>query len=392
MIKKIFIFTLLIFIFGEIFRFDLGNGIVLKPLDIGVGLTVIVWAIYKLIRKEKIKEKRILLPMSLFILMGAVSLLIGHVGLSLSQMLVSFLYLVRWVAYAGIFFLVCDFDKKSKEQIARILTVVGGLVVVFGYIQYFYYSNLRNLIYLGWDEHMYRMFSVFFDPNFAGAFFVLFFLFLSANFFKKKNLLLGMLLILTLGGVFLTFSRSALIMLVVAASLFLILKSRKKLIFLLFSIVLVVLLISSRYFNITSINLFRVASSEARIETAKDAIRIIEDHPFFGVGFNAYRYAQFRYGFRVKTSVFSHADASPDNSFLFVLATSGAVGLFFFIWMWIRTLKSNLADSALVFSSIFGVFVSSMFINSLFYTYIMFWLWIILGLNLNEDSKLKKSK
>ena len=57
------------------------------------------------------------------------------------------------------------------------MLISGSLIVLLGFIQLMFYPALRNLYYLGWDEHLYRMFSTFLDPNFAGAFFVLFTLF-----------------------------------------------------------------------------------------------------------------------------------------------------------------------------------------------------------------------
>jgi len=381
--KKIFILAIFLFSLGEIIRIDYGNGIVFRPLDVVIGMTVVFWLIFKLIKKEKIKQKNIYIPILSFAGIGGLSLLINYSSLSVSEFFISLMYLIRWIAYAGIFFVVLDFDENFKKKISNILIIVGSLIVGLGYIQYFFYSNLRNLYYLGWDEHMYRMFSVFLDPNFAGAFFVLFLLFLVSIFLKKKSILMGLILILTLAAVFLTFSRSALIMLIISTSLLFILMSRKKLIILLFAIVFVAILISSRYFNIANINLFRVASSEARIETAKDTLRIIQSRPILGIGFNAYRYVQVQYGLRNKINNASHADASTDNSFLFVMATTGIVGLILYLFLWFRMIKNA---SVLVIASVVGVFVDSLFINSLFYPFIMLWLWILMGLEIKRNN------
>ena len=379
-LKRIFILVLFFFPFGEILRIDFGNGFVLRPLDIGVGVLVIFWLLTKHLRKEKIKKKNIFISVLLFTVFGGLSLLINYPTLNVSQFLISLMYLIRWVAYAGTFFIVLDFNENFKKKISIILIVVGSLIVGLGYIQYFFYPSLRNLYYLGWDEHMFRMFSVFLDPNFAGAFFVLFFLFLVNNYFKKKSIAIALLSILTLGAVFLTFSRSALIMLIVSSTLFLILMNRKIWIVFLLAITLLVLAISSRYFNIENINLFRIVSSEARLETARNAISIISKNPIFGVGFNSYRYAQLKYGFRNEANVTSHADASPDNSFLFVMATTGIVGLIIYLFLWYKILK---IASILAISSVAGAFVDSLFINSLFYPFIMLWLWIIIALKEN---------
>jgi O-antigen ligase len=135
--------------------------------------------------------------------------------------------------------------------------------------------------------------------------------------------------------------------------------------------------ISSRYFNIENINLFRAVSSEARIETARNSLIILGKNPLIGVGFNSYKYFQLRYGLRLDNPI-SHADAGSDNSLLFVLATTGIIGFILYLFLWFRLLK---AVSALAVASIVGVFVDSMFINSLFYPFIMLWLWIICALS-----------
>lgn len=379
--KKIFIFVLFLLVFGEIFRLEFGNGIIVRPVDFGIIALSILWLISKFIKNKKINKKNIYIPILCFAGFGALSLLINYPNLSINQFFISLMYLVRWIAYAGMFFVVSDFDIHFREKISKILIIVGSLVVGLGYIQYFLYSSLRNLYYLGWDEHMYRMFSVFLDPNFAGAFFVLFFLFLINKFLQKKSSIIGLLSALTLGAVFLTFSRSALIMLVISSSLFFVLLNKKIWIVLLLGITILALSISSRYFNIENINLFRIASSEARLETAKGALQIIRNNPVFGVGLNAYRYAQFKYGFRNEVNITSHADAGTDNSFLFVLATTGIVGFMMYLFMWFRMLKTA---SILGIASVLGVFVDSMFINSLFYPFIMLWLWIILAIRGNN--------
>ena len=138
---------------------------------------------------------------------------------------------------------------------------------------------------------------------------------------------------------------------------------------------------ASAYFNIENVNLFRAVSSEARLETAGNALLIIKNNPLIGVGFNSYRYAQFRYGLRNRANAQSHADSAPDNSFLFVIATTGIVGFILYLFLWVRVFKIS---SVLAIASITGVFINSMFINSLFYPFIMLWLWIIIAIKENN--------
>jgi O-antigen ligase len=383
--KKLFIIALFLFLLGEVVRFDIGSGVVFKPLDLGVGIIFILWLILKIVKKEKIKPKQILIPALLFAVSGAFSLLINYSNLKPIQFFASSMYLVRWIAYAGMFFVVSDFDKQFKNIISKVLISIGSLIVGIGYIQYLLYPSLKNLYYLGWDEHMYRMFSIFLDPNYAGAFFVLFFLFLTYKFLKKKSLAIGILGVLSLGAVFLSFSRSALIMLIISSVLLLLLMNKKKWILVLLGITVLVLTISSRYFKIENINIFRMTSSVSRYETAKDAIEIIKAKPIFGVGFNAFRYAQIQFGFRNDLNKISHADASTDNSFLFVLATTGLVGFIIYMFMWFSILKLGI-NSPLLIASIAGVFVDSLFVNSLFYPFISLWLWVVIALSIKNNT------
>lgn len=148
----------------------------------------------------------------------------------------------------------------------------------------------------------------------------------------------------------------------------------------------IVLAISSKYFSVENINLFRTVSSVARLESAQNTILIIKNNPIFGVGFNSYRYAQLRYNIRSeKLGVVSHADAGTDNSFLFVMATTGLVGFILFAFLWFCIFKQQLTKPLLI-ASLVGIFVDSLFVNSLFYPFIMLWLWIILALSIKNHN------
>ena len=108
--------------------------------------------------------------------------------------------------------------------IAKKLMVSGAIFIVFGYIQYLFYSNLRNLYYLGWDDHLYRLFSTFLDPNFAGIFLVLILLLTVQYFFLERKtkikIVIAMFSVLALIALYLTYSRSAFISMVLGVSIF----------------------------------------------------------------------------------------------------------------------------------------------------------------------------
>jgi len=401
-LKIIFVILLLTFILGEIARLDLGNSLFLKLTDFIAVILILAWLLKRFKKKtNKIFDGKLSFSIVLFIVIALVSLIVNIRHLSNVEFIVSFSYLVRWTLYIGLYYVVKSFPFEFKKKIIYILAISGALFVLFGFIQYFFYSNLRNLYYLGWDDHMYRLFSTFLDPNFAGAFFVLYLIFLSGillYFLKNKQnnlvILTVAVLLLTLLATYLTFSRSALIMLFVSLFSFFILikKVRWILVFILISLIFIAL--SSKNFYIENMNLLRIASTEARLDSAKNAIQIIKYNPILGVGFNAYRYAQIRYGFRYgQNALISHADAGTDNSFLFVLATTGFIGLLSFLYLLFCILRRAYANyklskyseiryfmSVIVIASFVGIIIDSFFINSLFYTFNMIWLWIVVGL------------
>lgn len=406
LLKFIFIILLLLFPFTEIFRFAMGNSIWITVNDIMIGFLIIIWIIISLIKKKK-PSGFLLKPILVFIGICILSLLINFKMFSTKELTVSFLYLIRWVAYAGIYFIVKQFDYNFKKIILRMMIFSGAVIVTGGYLQYFFYPNLRNLFYLGWDDHLYRMFSSFLDPNFAGSFLVLYLLLLCSillNLLKikkiKTTIFILILICLTTSAVFFTYSRSGLLMFLASLFIFLSLIGKKKWFNYILFLVFLLFIVLSRNFHIENMNLLRTVSSKARVNSVIDATQIIKDNPIIGVGFNTYRYVQIKYGFRGEIGAqVSHADAGTDNSFLFILATTGIVGFISYIYLWTSILKTELLNhkkksksesvnkilSILIISSSIGVFINALFINSLFYPFIMEWLWILLGINSLKD-------
>lgn len=394
LLKIAFMLCFLGFFLGQIGRIQLNSDVSITLLDVFVGVVVLLWVI-SLISKNNLRKSYLLQPILIFAGIGLISLAFNSAHLKSQEFLVSLLYLIRWIFYALIFFIVSGFDLYFKKKMLNAMFLSGTFVIFLGYVQYFFYPSLRNLFYLGWDEHLYRMFSVFLDPNFAGSFFVLFFFFiLGAHSYIKisKNIYYASLLF-TLVAILLSFSRSAFIMLLLGFFIFFGLKKRWKLILIFFVLIISIIIISSNS-NMEGMNLLRVASTSARIDSMKDAAYVIQQNPLFGVGFNAYRYSQERYGLRTfKNEFVDHAGAGTDNSFLFILATTGIIGFVSYVYIWWLVvkkayqyfLKSNSTISLLVITSIISLSVNSLFINSQFYTFNMFWVWCLVGLMENNE-------
>ncbi len=280
---KYFLFAFLLFTFslGEIARYQLQGGIAVKALDIGVFLFLFLSLS---LAGGKIRRSPLLKPVFIFFFIAALSLIVNFYKLGTFDLLEAALYLVRWILYAGVYFMVYSLDVKFKNRIPNMLLASGAFIVFMGFLQYFLYPDLRNLMYMGWDEHFYRLFSVFLDPNFAGFFLVLYFLFLLGFIFGKKPLMSQALLAITFFAIILTFSRSSYLMLIVGLFIFLFLEKKKKLIFY-SGLVLVFTVLAISLFGAKSegTNLLRTTSTLARVESYQDAAVIFKNNPILGL-------------------------------------------------------------------------------------------------------------
>ena len=399
LLKILFSLFIISFPVAQLGRFQLNNGVSFSLNDVLLSLLVLSWFWFNVRKRKLLNSGFLQKPIFLFSLIGALALIINFGSLGLGNFAVSFLYLARFVSYALIYFIVKEFDPKFKKIVTYLMLLSGSIIVLIGYIQYFFYPSLRNLFYLGWDEHLYRMFSSFLDPNFAGAFFVLFLLFLSFfvnKFYKNKNYvkfsLVTVLSMLTFLAVYLTYSRSALLMLAAGVVAYLALINKKKFILLGIVIMILFIFLSPKSFQTEGTNLFRTVSSEARITSANQGLNIFIKNPVLGVGFDAYRYALNRYeGLNTKYWQVTHSGGGTDNSFIFVLATTGILGFIAYIYLLYKmvrlgflNIKKNKYFSVIFICSILAISVNSFFVNSLFYVFIMEWLFILAGLIENK--------
>jgi O-antigen ligase len=379
---------LALFPFGELLRLSVGNNIVIKPLDIIVGLTSLVY-VFLLLRKKANVDKKYLVLLLSFSGIGFFSLLLNNTWLQPRELFASSLYLIRWLCYGMVLLAVLQSDKLFKEKLIKILLFDVISITFIGFVQFILFSSLKPLFAFGWDEHMYRLFSVFLDPNFAGTFFVLFFLFVAGLWYQTKKRWYLVLLAFVFFALLLTFSRAALIMFIVSTAVFCFLMQKKKIFFLLLASIIIFFLAASPFFYVENVNPFRQASSIARIGNYENAIGIVVAKPLLGVGFNSYRYAKTHYGIQSDWSEApSHADAGADNSFLFVMATTGVVGftVYLLLWRevlqrtWILSTKKSSIRARVVLSSSIGLFINALFINSLFFPACILWLYLQISL------------
>ena len=119
-----------------------------------------------------------------------------------------------------------------------------------------------------------------------------------------------------------------------------------------------------------TLRLTRQDSTISRVENWQESLTLAGKSPIVGLGFNTLR--------SVRGDPVSKAASGVDNSFLFLLVTTGIVGLVTYMVLLWR--MDNIAILT-------AVIVHSQFINSLFYPWIMLWLWIYLAASETSDDR-----
>lgn len=380
------ILFLLAFPLGEASRITLYLTTSFTFLDLLVVVGSAIWLGKQIILQKtpkSLQAKSFLAVLTIFL----ISLLFNASHLSMQQFVTAGLYIVRFLCFGLLFFMYRELPIKTKQVVLRILFFGGLLLLVGGYLQYFFYPALRNLFYSGWDEHFYRMFGSFFDPNFFGLFLACFLLydlwFLRTLANKRSVLFYSLVGMMTFIAIILTYSRTSFIALVVGlVVLFWDILLRKRFwLFLIVGIAVAVLVLFFTGKRSEGTNLWRSVSADARLGSARNALIIFTDSPIIGVGFNAYRYSQYQHHFMPGNSIQEdHGASGADTSLLLVLATSGIIGFTafcFFLWSYVQALVKT--KNRIGLATLVTLFVGSFFVNGLFYPLLLVWLWVILG-------------
>jgi len=329
-------------------------------LDVLVGLIVLAWY-------SKHFEKRVL-EAWWFVGVAGLSLLVNIPKYELWQVGVGSLYLLRFVAYTGLIYVLKDLKLKLRSALVWLGVSVAGL----GLVQYGLYPNLRNLQYLGWDPHLSRLFGTFLDPQFTGIILVLTLILLFSNrkgLGLKKAIYIGIVEI----ALVLTFSRSSYLAFMLGMGILALGRkmSKAKLGIGIFVAVLLIILLKPA--GIAG-DLLRVDTVDSRIDSWLSAVEVWKSSPVLGVGLNMYRYVQDFKGPSISASRLAfdnNAGAGVDNSFLFVLATTGVVGLVAYLIYWGSLLK-NVSIEGLAVTS--ALLTHGLFNNTLFYPWVLWWI------------------
>lgn len=358
--KIIFETILILFPFGQLFKigiFNLFDG------------AVLAFAIITLLKKPKFPNwYKYFLYLLIYLVF---SLLINYKLFEVKGLL----YLIRFWSYSMIPVAILNSNLKENDILDKMLTVALS-VLSFGFLQYFLFPDLTSLKYFNWDDHLLRMTGTFLDPAFLGIILVLGVI---LALFKNKTLIAYLLSL----GLMFTYSRASFLVLIFVFVVDLIRNKSLKRFVLLLSSFLIILVLPKNVGEGTTLT--RTVSIQNKFTDFASSLQIIKQNPIFGVGFNNLCY--------VKQNILpqyvnpgSHSCSGVDSSIMFILVTSGIIGLFFFV-KFILSIESNY----LLTTSFISVLIHSTFTNTLFYPHVMFWLFVLIGVTSTKDFKSLKN-
>ncbi len=166
------IIAILIATTGELGRLPESTGLPYLANDLFLPFFAAIWILKKISFDRKYKIPQLLPPILLWTVIAGFSLLLNSSWLESSQLKESALYLVRFVEYFFLYLITVD-ESKSKQSKSILIALITGavLISIFGFVQLELYPSFYhlNMMQEGWDPHINRLLSTWFDPNFVGG-------------------------------------------------------------------------------------------------------------------------------------------------------------------------------------------------------------------------------
>jgi len=340
---------LLVWPFGHFLDVRVGDSFIIPLLDI-LASTLLFSSIPRIIKSIKvIKKDPLFLPIIFFLTISALSLLLRIPDLGFAGIIRPSLYLLRLITYLSLYFTFKVYHLKKYTDHLKLSAVI---FVFFGLIQYLFSPNMSFIKYIGFDDHFYRLIGTLLDPNFTGAILASLSIFLISSGYLK----LGLVLLIPLA---LTFSRASYISYFLPLFTYSLIK-KKYLLFILPALLGLVVLFAPKPFG-EGVNLFRTFSIFSRIGSAQQGLTFFVQRPIFGWGYN--------------TLITDTGRVGIDNSYIFLLATTGILGFVSFI---IFLIKAFMCKTLPVRLALMSILVHAMFNNTIFFPWILAFVVILL--------------
>lgn len=405
-------------VLGQVGRVPLpGQGGGLLFSDIAVVLVLVAagaraWRTKAVVSKQ---VQRTAMCIAVFLLWGLFPLFLQAHTLGLTGMGIAVAYWVRLAMYLSLLpaLLVLFASAELRSVGERFWWWSASILAGVGLLQVAVAPSLASIpavVAAGWDPHINRLVSTWFDPNFIGAFFsmaVIYGLFLVIDTaFDKRKKWIAVVVVLCSVALIATRSRSSFIALagalvgvspVVLLHLFATTGARiKKAIHVLvfFSCTLLVGaagagLLGDRFLGLVTYD----PTVHLRAESLLAGWEVFgRDSAVIGEGYNAYQFAAVREG--IGDSFAVHSRAGLDNSVLTLWATVGIPGiiLFFLPWVYVVMLgwRSAWRDSTVVglvpLALLVFLSIHAQFVNSLLYGHLLVVLALLVSLSIQKSS------
>ncbi len=360
---------------GQLIRLQifLGTTSALNSIDLVIVFVTIVFGFLSWRRRgladltRSVKKVWFWRAIFLFLLWALISLGLNASHLSGREGFVAFSYWLRlFLLISSIYLLWLSQVIGSKDKIVKLFIYTSMFVVFLGYLQLILVPNFSFMSKFGWDPHVGRMLSTFFDPNFLGAFLVLSLSIVANQLVQEKGsnrIVLWLFFFLAWLALYLTFSRSAWVTGAIALSLAVWPRSWKTGLLVLAIFIIVALIpnrlssrfllsgsllnnqaINSKGLNNSSVGVEGLVGSQdlsaaARLVSIKKGLTLAKQHWLIGVGYNNYGSALLKAGLTTDQFASSHAGNGSDSSLVNIFATTGVIGLSLFLIFFLGSLK-----------------------------------------------------
>ncbi len=344
--------------FGQLARIELFSSVAFLSYEIVMMLVV---GLFLLGKRKDIRShltNNIVKAFGIFLGTLGISFLVSLPIHSVSENFVAFAYLVRIILYGLFFIAVLSVKKFVLERGLQLFTFA---TITFSLIQYVFVPNIQFLASRGWDPHVARVVGTFLDATSAGIILSLLFLYIvlrhpeSLDWGRRISawtLALISLFILIL----LTYSRITYIGFIIGLMYLFLRKYRVKFV----STLIVLFLLCIPFLPQVpgeSTNLQRTFSINSRLADIQQGIKVWQQNPLLGVGFNHIP------SVKGANTARDHSDSAYSSSFVTILATAGLEGLGAFLYLlWSLYRYSSLLGKTLTVLMVATSFVENVFL------------------------------
>lgn len=345
--------AILVWPFGHLLKFSS-----FYLLDIVCFLVFITFALGD--NFNKYKNSLLLKSLNVFWFSLLISILYALWQHELSSPTTNLFYYLRVLAYP---FLAFSYFVHNSDDLKKLSTLSATIFVGLAVTQYLLLPDLRVFKNLGFDDHYYRLAGTLVDPNFTGAILATFAIILLV----AKKYYATLVLVFSLA---LTFSRASYLAFVATM---IPLVANKKFLKLLWLVPLLALAVyfSPKPFG-EGVNLFRTYSIFSRVQSINNGVQLFLERPITGQGL----------GMLTNTN---GDKVSIDNSYVYLLASSGLLGLVSYMSVLFAVIKSTKKGTYLL---LLPILFHSLFNNSFFYIWIMSLFWILVGYSFKENKSI----